>query len=343
MSTWQNNILRGTRAAQPAATAVVTGALYYVTDESKTERSTGAAWQDVSDGGTVADNSITNAKLRDSSALSVIGRSANSTGDPADISAGAASGAVLRESSSVLGFGTVVAAGLASDAVTTAKILNANVTYAKIQDVSATSRVLGRKTAAAGVVEEATLSEILDFVGSAAQGDVLYRGAATWTRLGAGTSGHFLKTQGAGANPVWDAASGGSVEVLRSRVVITDSQIQSLNTTPITIVAAPGVGKYINIHSCFTVKQSTAGAYSATPNFSLRYASGSAVDIAVATSLFLASANKRWAYLGRGSVGDTAAADNIAVVARLTADVTGGNAANYLVVDVTYDIVNDGP
>lgn len=85
-----------------------------------------------------------------------------------------------------------------------------------IQDVSAgslkssaTSRIFGRKTAGAGVGEEVTLSELLDFVGSAAQGDILYRGASGWVRLGAGTSGHFLKTNGAGNNPEWATAGGG--------------------------------------------------------------------------------------------------------------------------------------
>jgi hypothetical protein len=39
-------------------------------------------------------------------------------------------------------------------AVTTAKIANSNVTYAKIQNVSATNRILGRSSAGAGVVEE---------------------------------------------------------------------------------------------------------------------------------------------------------------------------------------------
>jgi len=38
---------------------------------------------------------------------------------------------------------------------------------------------------------------------SAAQGDILYRGASGWANLGAGTSGLFLKTQGAAANPIW--------------------------------------------------------------------------------------------------------------------------------------------
>lgn len=41
-------------------------------------------------------------------------------------------------------------------------------------------------------------------IASQAQGDVLYASSATaWARLGAGTSGQFLKTQGAAANPVW--------------------------------------------------------------------------------------------------------------------------------------------
>lgn len=39
---------------------------------------------------------------------------------------------------------------------------------------------------------------------SSAQGDILIRDASGWTRLAAGTSGQYLKTQGASANPVWD-------------------------------------------------------------------------------------------------------------------------------------------
>lgn len=52
--------------------------------------------------------------------------------------------------------GSVAAADLASNAVETAKIKDANVTYAKIQNVSATDKLLGRSTAGAGVVEEIT-------------------------------------------------------------------------------------------------------------------------------------------------------------------------------------------
>jgi hypothetical protein len=94
---------------------------------------------------------------------------------------------------------------LADDAVTTDQILNESVTYAKLQDVSATARVLGRKTAGAGVVEEITLTELLDFIGSAAWGDILFRGENGWARLAAGDLGKILTTNGVGANPTWES------------------------------------------------------------------------------------------------------------------------------------------
>lgn len=112
------------------------------------------------------------------------------------------------------------------DTIPDAAIANGAVTYARLQDISATSRVLGRKTSGAGDPEELTLSEVLDFIGSAAQGDILYRGTSAWARLAAGTSGQFLKTQGAGANPVWDtpAGGGGGAVTLISEVVTSGSQ-----------------------------------------------------------------------------------------------------------------------
>lgn len=74
--------------------------------------------------GGIANNAVTDAKLRTSAALSVVGRSANSTGNVADISASAASDAVLRESGSVVGFGTIATGGIANDAVTDGKLRN---------------------------------------------------------------------------------------------------------------------------------------------------------------------------------------------------------------------------
>ncbi len=59
------------------------------------------------------DDSISDAMLRDSAAVSVIGRSANSTGDPADIAAGANDRVLVRESDA-LSFSQVSDAMLAS-------------------------------------------------------------------------------------------------------------------------------------------------------------------------------------------------------------------------------------
>ncbi len=43
------------------------------------------------------------------------------------------------------------------------------------------------------------------------QGDIIYHNGTSLTRLAAGTNGHFLKTQGPNANPVWAAASGSAI------------------------------------------------------------------------------------------------------------------------------------
>lgn len=96
-------------------------------------------------------------------------------------------------------YGDVVISG----AVTVMTIDADAVTYAKMQNVAANLRVLGRKSGAGGDVEELTLSDVLDFVTSAAEGDILYRGAGGWARLAAGTAGQVLKTAGAGADPSW--------------------------------------------------------------------------------------------------------------------------------------------
>lgn len=60
------------------------------------------------------DNGVTNAKIRDSAALSVIGNGTNATADPADIAAGT-DGHVLRRSGTTLAFGTVADSALSSN------------------------------------------------------------------------------------------------------------------------------------------------------------------------------------------------------------------------------------
>jgi len=50
----------------------------------------------------------------------------------------------------------------------------------------AAQRIVGRKTG--GNIAGLTLSEILDMIGSAAEGDILYRGSASWARLAKGAA-----------------------------------------------------------------------------------------------------------------------------------------------------------
>lgn len=102
---WQHLKITGNNLAHGFATSAISaqaGALDPADTVSAICDNIGAA--DLLNPFTVADNAITNAKLRDSAALSVIGRASNSTGDPADI-ATAADYDVLRRSGTSLGFG----------------------------------------------------------------------------------------------------------------------------------------------------------------------------------------------------------------------------------------------
>jgi hypothetical protein len=90
MSKLSDVILRGTRAAQPAATTISAGGLYFVTDELVLERSSGTVWESVSPSTAVANDSITYAKMQNVSAASkLLGRgSAGGAGDPEEITLG---------------------------------------------------------------------------------------------------------------------------------------------------------------------------------------------------------------------------------------------------------------
>lgn len=57
------------------------------------------------------------------------------------------------------------------------------------------------------------IQALLDGI-SSTQGEILYRNASEWVALGVGTAGQVLNTNGAGANPTWEDAAGGSIEKL---------------------------------------------------------------------------------------------------------------------------------
>lgn len=111
---------------------------------------------------------------------------------------------------------------------------NKSVTYPKIQDVP-NKRLLGRNSAAAGDVEEVTLTQLLDWIGTAAQGDILFRSASSWQRLAAGLSGQVLKTLGTGADPAW----GGGL--------VSGTAVNTTSGTAIDFTGIPSWAKRITV------------------------------------------------------------------------------------------------
>lgn len=216
-------LAEGAAAATPAANKVTLYAksdgLLYSKDDAGTETQvSGGGGGGVSDGDkgditvsgggatwTIDSGVVTYAKLQDISATDrLLGRDTAAAGDAEELTVGGGiefTGAGGIQTSAFTGDVTKTAGG------TALTIANDAVSYAKLQNISVTQRALGRNTAGAGDAEEVTLTQLLDWIGSAAQGDILYRGASGWERLGAGTTGHFLKTLGAGANPAWAAVS----------------------------------------------------------------------------------------------------------------------------------------
>ena len=135
-----------------------------------TVSSTGTVW-------TIDAGVVSNAKFRDSAALSLVGRAANSTGSVADISATNGSGG-----------GTLVFQDFLNE-------------LAWVQSASPTIFYNS-----GSLCSWVSFTLVMDgFLGST-QGQIVYRNDTVWTVLSPGTDGQFLKTQGAAANPVWAAA-----------------------------------------------------------------------------------------------------------------------------------------
>lgn len=135
----------------------------------------------------------------------------------------------------VTGSGTVTSvatgSGLTGGPITT----TGTVALASVANLSILANISGSSAAPSAN----TISAIIDAAIGTTQGDVLYRGASTWAVLAPGTTGQFLQTQGAAANPQWAAGNVGTVTSVATGTGLTGGTITSSGT--IAIVAG-GVG-----------------------------------------------------------------------------------------------------
>lgn len=97
---------------------------------------------------TIGNNKVTNAKIRQSAGLSIIGNPTSTLANVRDITS-SADNQVLKRNGIALEFGII----------TTSNITDKAITFAKIQDIS-TSTLLGRVTSEAGVVEQLTAAQV---------------------------------------------------------------------------------------------------------------------------------------------------------------------------------------
>lgn len=176
--------------------------------------------------------------------------------------------------------GDVTASGSGSVAATIANNAVTNAKAAQMATVTVKSNITGSTANAA----DNTLTAVIDAcIGSTAQGDILYRNGTIWTRLGAGTNGQFLQTQGAAANPQW-AAVGGSAPTTNT----TTSGSESTFTVDFTnnfayrfyfngVGAAGGAGETMTV-----VASDDGGGSYETSTYNLKYISGTTTTASTA-------------------------------------------------------------
>lgn len=148
----------------------------------------------------------------------------------------------------ILGIGSI---GLLSS-IGTSNITNSAVTYAKIQNVSATDKILGRSTAGAGVVEEITCT---------AAGRALIAGAnvaAQRTTLGMGSAALLDTGTSAGQIPILDGSGKIDTAVLPS-LGTTETYLVADQTAMLALSAQVGdIAVRSDLSKTFILK--TAGA-----------------------------------------------------------------------------------
>ena len=202
-------------------------------------------------GGTAA-AAVTNAMHANYGALSVSGRSANSAGVPADIAATAASGAVLRESGSTIGFGTIATAGIANNAVDNTKQSQLAANTIKANNTGSTANAID----ATAVQVKTMLNVVNDAIVSASAGinttetvivkntamaasrlaaktvlRIIWNGTCTSTAANVSTFAVRIGTNGSTADGLMASAATGAAQTSGTTINFTAEMLLTIRTT----------------------------------------------------------------------------------------------------------------
>ena len=131
---------------------------------------------------------------------------------------------------------------------------------------------------------------VLDSAIDDTQGDILYRGASVWTNLAPGTSGDFLTTGGASANPSWTAGNAGTVTSVAAGTGLAGGTITSTGTLSLATITS------------HDVMANTTGGTAAPAGVTLSSLLDAAIDNTQGDILYRGSST--WTDLGPGTAGN---------------------------------------
>lgn len=124
--------------------------------------------------------------------------------------------------------------------------------------------------------------------------------------------------------------------IRKATVTLSSADILALNTTPITLVAAPGAGKYLGIHKVLVHLTGSTTAYTLVDSVGVRL-TGSTPFLSLATLLSGDTGNRTYQFSTLEPSGGTSAFENTAVdLYAIDGDPTLGDGG--LVITVWYSI-----
>lgn len=91
------------------------------------------------------------------------------------------------------------------------------------------------------------------------QGDILYHNGTSWAKLAAGTSGYYLKAQGAGANPIWALPPGINTLKKTADQTINSGAATYVDIADLTFSVVSGTDYAFGFYITFRSAQTTTG------------------------------------------------------------------------------------